>query len=252
MADAKKKIRVALSPALIKKEDLKESIVVVIDILRATTSMCVAFDFGVESIIPVQTLEECYAYKEKGYLVAAERNAVPVEGFDFGNSPFAFMTPLLKGKTLVMSTTNGTRAIYASKGAIEILIGAFANQSLLIDYLRFRNENIILVCSGWKYEINIEDTIFAGAVVYDLQPYFQLGNDAAMIAMALYKEADVRKSYFLRNSVHFHRLIERDLQPDVKYCLRRDTHPVLPYLKDDRLVLKSYEPQYLCLNKLLY
>ena len=249
MAKEKKKIRVSLSPALLKKEHLENSIVVIIDILRATTSMCVALDFGAKSIIPVKTIEECKAYKEKGYLVAAERNAVPVEGFDFGNSPFSFMLPTIKGKTIVMSTTNGTRAIHAAKNAKEIVIGAFANQTILQDYLRTKNEDVILLCSGWKYEINIEDTIFAGAVINELSGIFELGNDAAFMAMHLYKEADRRKRFFMQSSTHFQRLIEMDLQADVKYSLRRDSHNVIPILKGNEIVKADYKPKYVCFLK---
>lgn len=248
-------IKVCLSPALLQVEnEINSSIVVVIDILRATSSMCVAFDFGAKAIIPVQTIEECLEYKEKGHLIAAERNAVPVDGFDFGNSPFSFMSPLIKDKEIVMSTTNGTIALHAARDAKEIVIGAFANQSILEDYLRARSENVILLCSGWKYEINIEDTIFAGAVVAELEPYFAIQNDAAMLAMYLYKEADQRKKYFMQKSTHFHRLIEMDLQADVKYSLRRDTHPVLPiYRKEDNKIVNAhYEPKFLCINKNLY
>jgi 2-phosphosulfolactate phosphatase len=248
-------IKVCLSPALFQVEsEVESSIVVVIDILRATTSMCVALDFGAEAIIPVKTIEECLQYKEQGYLISAERNAIPVDGFDFGNSPFSFMSPMIKGKEIVMSTTNGTVALHTAKNAQEVVIGAFANQSILEDYLRFRQQDVILLCSGWKYEINIEDTIFAGAVVAELEPYFTIQNDAAMLAMYLYKEADQRKKYFMQKSTHFHRLIEMDLQADVKYSLRRDTHPVLPiYHKEtNRIVDAKYQPHFLCLNRNLY
>ena len=247
MADEKKKIRVSLSPALLKKEHIENSIVVIIDILRATTSMCVALDFGAEAIIPVETIEECRKYKQQGYLVAAERNAIPVEGFDFGNSPFSFMLPTIKGKTIVMSTTNGTRALHAAKNAKEIVIGAFANQSILQDYLRDKNEDIVLLCSGWKYEINIEDTIFAGAMINELLGIFDLGNDAAFMAMHLYKEADRRKRFFMQSSTHFQRLIEMDLQADVKYSLRRDSHSVVPILKGNKIVKADYKPKYVCI-----
>ncbi len=248
---AKKKIRVSLSPALLKEHYLEDSVVVIIDILRATTSMCVALDFGAEAIIPVETIDECYVYKQKGYLVAAERNAIPVEGFDFGNSPFSFMNPTLKGKTLVMSTTNGTRALHSAKAAKQIVIGAFSNQTLLTDYLRSLNENIVFLCSGWKYEINIEDTIFAGAVINELFGIFDIGNDAAFLAMHLYAEADRRKRFFMQSSTHFKRLIEMDLQADVKYSLRRDSHSVIPvYDKNEGKIVKiDYEPKYVCLLK---
>src|SRR6185295_4619519 len=92
-----KTIEVCFSPALINLFDVSESIVVVVDILRATSSICVAFAHGAESVIPLASIEESLAYKEKGYLIAGERNGEMIEGFDMGNSPFSFMEDRIKG-----------------------------------------------------------------------------------------------------------------------------------------------------------
>lgn len=236
---SKKWVGVCISPALIEQFELENAIVVVIDVLRATTSMCVAFDHGVRSIIPVLTTDEGLEYKRQGLLAAGERDGEQVEGFDFGNSPFSFMSPDLAGRDIVMTTTNGTKAIKAAVAlnAKEVIIGAFPNFTVLCNYLIERNENVVLVCSAWKDKPNLEDTIFAGAVVHRLRPFFRLYEDTTLIAETLFRSATRRKRYFLRSSSHFNRLYHKlQIQKDVKYALRRDTHPVIPKLFGDHLV----------------
>jgi len=231
-------IGVCMTPKLIGQFELENSIVVVIDVLRATTSMCAAFDNGARSMIPVASLDEAREYKKQGFLSAAERNGEKVEGFDIGNSPFSYMNSDIRGRDICISTTNGTQAIKAAidHKAMEIVVGSFANLSRLADYLRQRNENVVMLCAGWKEKPNLEDTIFAGAMVKKLRPQFRRLQDAALIAETLYRNANRRKRYFIRNSSHFNRLFHiLQIQKDVKYSLRPDTHGVLPKLIGDRL-----------------
>lgn len=234
----KKWVAVCLSPALIDQFKVSEAVVVVIDVLRATTAMCAAFDNGVRSMIPVLTVEEGRDAQAKGMLVAGERNGEQIEGFDFGNSPLQFRTARIKDKDIVITTTNGTKAIKAAveRMAIEVVIGAFSNYTTLLNYLVQRNENVVLLCSGWKDQPNLEDTIFAGAMVNRLRNTHRLYEDTALMAETLYRNANRRKRYFLRNSSHFNRLFHiLQIQKDVKYSLRRDIHPVIPKLYGDRL-----------------
>ncbi len=224
----RKSVQVFLSPVLYNPQQGENAIVVVIDILRATTCMCVAFDHGVECIVPVETVEECLAFREKGYLVAAERNGEKIPGFDMGNSPFSFMDTAIQGKKIAMTTTNGTQAIHVARHASEIVIGAFVNMSVVRDYLIEQNKPVVLLCAGWKNGVNLEDTIFAGALVEELAPYFEPKDDAATMARTLYLAADRNKRNYLQCSSHFDRLLKMNLQEDVKYCLHRDRHPVLP------------------------
>lgn len=232
----KKRVSVCLTPSMVDLFKVEDSIAVVIDVLRATSSMCVAFDHGVEKIVPVESIEECLSYREKGYLVAGERNGEMVEGFDFGNSPFSYRDKSLKGRSIAMTTTNGTQAIHAVSKAKKVVVGSFANISVLTEWLGKQDENILILCSGWKNRINLEDTIFAGALVKRLRPYYDLHEDSALIAETLFKAANFRKRYFLRSSSHFQRLMHLNLQKDVKYCLRKDTHPVIPIMENGYLV----------------
>lgn len=236
----RKKVGVCLTPALMDQFEVDQSIVVVIDILRATTSMCVAFDNGVQTLLPVLNVETCRQYRDKGYFIAAERNGEQIPGFDFGNSPYSFMGPEIQGEKVAMSTTNGTHALNVARehNAKEIVIGSFANISVLTDYLISRNENVILLCAGWKDRPNLEDTIFAGAMVKRLRGSLELFEDTALIAETLFKMASRRKRYYMNNSSHYHRIVYTlQIQKDVKYALRRDTHPVIPILVGDHLIL---------------
>ena len=190
-------------------------------------------------MIPVATLDEARALQQQGFLAAAERNGEQVKGFDFGNSPFSYMTQSIEGKDIVISTTNGTMAIKAAveNKAHEIVVGSFSNLSVLANYLIEQNKNIVMLCAGWKMRPNLEDTIFAGAMVRRLKGHFRRLQDTALIAETLYRNANRRKRYFIRNSSHFNRLFHiLQIQKDVKYALRPDTHPVIPKLYGDRLI----------------
>lgn len=243
ISDIRRTVGVCLTPALIDTFDLTESTVVVIDVLRATTSMCVAFDLGASTMIPVVSVDEAKEYQKQGYLAAAERNGEQIEGFDFGNSPYSYMTDKIKGRDIAITTTNGTRALHAAlkRDAKEIVIGAFSNYSALAEYLSKSSNNVVLLCAGWKDRPNLEDTIFAGAMVKKLRGSFRPNEDTALIAETLYRNANRRKRYYFKNSSHHNRLMHLRIQKDVKYSMRRDTHPVIPRLDDDGIRLRVHK-----------
>ncbi len=235
-------VDVCLSPYMYPVHHKDDAIVVVIDILRATTAMCTAFHHGVEKMIPVATVEEATQYKQQGFMVGAERNGIALEGFDFGNSPFSYMTDKIKGKTIVISTTNGTQAIEAAKNAHQVVIGAFTNISALCDYLVSENRSILLLCSGWKNRFNWEDSVFAGAVTQRLlaEGLFKT-SDAATAMLFLYEQSQKNQIKFIRNSSHAERLAAMGLKKDIKYCFQLDKTTVIPVLEGKYLVkLSSY------------
>ncbi len=247
IAPKKKFVHVCLSPMMIDQFDVSGAIVVVIDVLRATTSMCVAFDNDAELIVPLEDIEETEAYREKGFLIAGERSGEQLEGFDFGNSPFSFTRENVEGKKIAITTTNGTRAIKAAqqRNASEIVVGSFANLTILSEWLIAQNKNVCLLCSGWRDHPTMEDTVFAGAVVRKLRHDFRQFQDTALMAESLYQAANIRKRYFFSHSSHFNRLVHLNLQEEVKYALRRDTHPVIPMMIGDALYeISRYEGDY--------
>src|ERR1700712_438089 len=153
-------LNVCLTPVLIPLYNVEDHVVVIIDIFRATSSICYGIENGAEAIIPVSEVEECEAYRPHGHLLAAERNGEVVTGFDFGNSPFSYTAEKVAGKTIVLTTTNGTQALHLSRAAKRVVIGSFLNLTALCNWLKTQNDNILLVCAGWEKNFNLEETLF--------------------------------------------------------------------------------------------
>src|SRR5476651_600692 len=231
-------VNVCLTPALIPLFALEGNIVVVIDIFRATSSICYGIENGAEAIIPVSQVEECAAYREKGldYLLAAERDGKVVDGFDFGNSPFSYTQEKVAGKTVVLTTTNGTHALHLARSAKKIVIGSFLNLTSLCNWLKTQNENILLVCAGWKNNFNLEDTLFAGAVIEQLKDdNFKL-DDAAIAANDLFQIGKNDINAYLKKTSHSERLKKLGIEKDIEFCLQIDLTTAIPVLEGDRLV----------------
>lgn len=229
-------IDVCISPDLLHLYKLEGKIVVVVDILRATSCMTTAFANGVQSIIPVATIEECLEYKNKGYLAAAERDGKTADGFDLGNSPFSYMDPSFKGKTLVVTTTNGTQAITKSRAAAQILIGAFLSKTAMINYLAVQNMDVLVLCSGWRGTFNMEDTLYAGALVSGLEGKLHHDSDSALMAKRLYDSARYDMMKYLEDSTHFKRLSRLNSYNDIDFCMTEDLYTVLAVMKEGELV----------------
>jgi len=231
-------VEVCFSPNVYPLFHKEDAVVVVIDVLRATSAITTAFFNGVEKMIPVASIEEAKKYKEKGLIVAAERNGEIVEGFDLGNSPFGYMNNKVKGKTIAITTTNGTQAIEAAKNSNNVLIGSFLNVSAIINYLAKKEKPVVLLCAGWKSKFNLEDTLFAGAVANALlgKHGYTTSCDSALAAIHLYNLAKEDMYEFLSASSHRNRLHKLNLERDIKYCLTPDQCPIIPYLKNGELV----------------
>jgi 2-phosphosulfolactate phosphatase len=231
-------LNVCLSPALIPLYDVEDYIVVIIDIFRATSSICYGIENGATAIIPVSLVEECVAYREKGldHLLAAERDGKVVEGFDFGNSPFSYTKEKVAGKTVVLTTTNGTHALHLSRKAKKIVIGSFLNLTTLSNWLKIQDENILLVCAGWKNNFNLEDTLFAGAVVEQLKEANFTLDDSAIAANDLFQigQHDINK--YLKKTSHSERLKKLGIEKDIEFCLQVDLTTAIPILDGDKLV----------------
>jgi 2-phosphosulfolactate phosphatase len=231
-------VEVCLSPKLYPAYHREKAIVVVIDIFRATSAICTAFQYGVECMIPVAGLEEAADYKAKGFLVGAERNGSPIEGYDFGNSPFSYMSPAIKGQTIVISTTNGTQAIAAASEAYKLVIGSFLNLTALCEWLHAEQKEVMLLCSGWKNRFSMEDMLFAGAVadrLSELSKSYKLG-DAALAAKYMFQAAKANPYRLLHGSSHKERLSRLGLKEDIKYCLKLDQTSIIPVLEGKHLV----------------
>jgi 2-phosphosulfolactate phosphatase len=231
-----RKVDVCLTPELLHLYEVENRVVVIVDILRATSCMTVAIANGVEKIIPVAKLEECQSLRQKGCVGAAERDGKMPEGFDLGNSPLAYLNNAYAGKTIAMTTTNGTQAIAKSKDAEEVIIGSFLNKTAVVNYLISQPNDVLIVCAGWKGKVNLEDTLFAGAIVEGLKGHFEIENDSVIASATLYNHAKKDMLAYLSACSHVKRLKNLNIQKDIEYCLREDQFNVIPVLKEDALV----------------
>ena len=239
-----KKIEVCFTPSLIDLYNLEKKIVVVVDILRATSCMTTAMANGVKSIIPVATIEECFSLRNKGFIAAAERDGKMADGFDLGNSPFSYMDKSLKGKTIAVTTTNGTLAITKSKKAEQVIVGSFLNKSAVANYLINQPNDVVIVCAGWKGKMNIEDTLFAGALAEALKESFIFEDDSTLIAQGLYNIAKNDIVAYVSQSSHVKRLKRLNIHKDIEFCLQPDIYPVIPVLKDNVLVAMEHDYEF--------
>lgn len=234
----KRNLETCFSPALYEPEGHEGSIVVVIDILRASSAICTAFENGAGFIIPVATVPEAKAYKEKGFLVAAERDGFVLDFADFGNSPFNFTPEKVAGKTIVYSTTNGTGIIKMASSAGFIVIGSFLNISALTDWITEQERNVILFCAGWKNRFNLEDTICAGAIAERLlvSSLYSTICDSTLAALDLWSLAKIDLPGYIEKVAQRSRLRDKKLDDCIKFCLTADYTRKIPIVKDGILV----------------
>ena len=217
---------------------------VVIDVLRATSAICAGLANGVDRIIPVPTVEQARELQAQGCIAAAERNGQIVEGFDFGNSPVSYMTDALKGKTVALTTTNGTKAIAMAESMPQVAIGSINNLDAISTWLMQQPGHVLLLCSGWKDKFNLEDTICGGAIA-DLclaSGKFYADEDSTVAAKFLFRSSRDNMFSFLKASSHRRRLRKLNLNEDVKYCLTPNNCKAIPILKNGSLVRLNHEP----------
>lgn len=234
----KYRVEVCFSPEEFDLYKQEYDAVVAIDVLRATTAICTAFHHGAEKLIPVSTLEEARALKDEGYLVGAERNGRIVDGFDFGNSPYSYMGDEIKGQTLVLTTTNGTKAINRAAKTHTVYVGALVNLDAIIELFKEKPTDVLLLASGWQGKFNLEDSICAGAITEALleSGLYMSDEDSTIAAMFLFKKARDNYFGFLKASSHRRRLKNLNLNEDIKYCLTPNQTEVIPVYRDGALI----------------
>lgn len=233
-------VRICVSPILYPLYKEENSITVVVDILRATSAICTALHHGMKGVIPISKIEEADVFAGDDYIHAAERGGEIVGGFEYGNSPLSYINnPETIGKTLVLTTTNGTQAIEAAKNDGPLCIGSFNNISFLSDWLSLQQKDVMILCAGWKNRINLEDTLFAGALSHRLLNRgfdMDIDSDAVIMAGSVYQSARDNLMEFLEKSSHRNRLKKLNLEEDVQYCMTKDTTAVVPFLQGNTLV----------------
>jgi 2-phosphosulfolactate phosphatase len=235
----KPSLHTLLTPELLDLYEIKESIVVIIDVFRATSTMATALYNGATKIIPVDSAEACIEMgKATGGITAGERDGKIIPGLSYGNSPSEYPRSFIENKTLVITTTNGTKLLHMAlhKGAKEIITGSFPNLSNVVAYLKKQNAPVILGCSGWKNRFNIEDTLFAGAVIEEIKEHFTIHCDSSFMANQLFNQQKDNLPEYIKTLTHWHRLAAYGLEADMQYCVTKDVAPSLPIYKDGALI----------------
>lgn len=233
-------IEVVLSPALLHLANVKNKNVVVIDILRATSTICTAIHEGALAVRPVNTVEEALIFKNQDYLTAAERDGCKLDGFDMGNSPFECMNGVVKERKLALTTTNGTKCITAASiaGAVNVLAGSFLNIDATAEWLIRDGRDVVLLCAGWKDKVNLEDSLFAGALA-DLiagKTDTTIDCDSTHMAMDLFRLSASDIAEYLVKSSHYQRLSHLHHQEDMVYCLKMNLFGTVAGLKNLEMV----------------
>jgi 2-phosphosulfolactate phosphatase len=239
-SNAKPQLYTSLSPSLLPLYDISSSIVVIIDVLRATSTIATALYNGARCVIPVDSVAKCIEIgRQIDGITAGERDGKIAEGLEHGNSPFEYPRTFVEGKTLVLTTTNGTKLLHMAleKGARQIITGAFSNIDAVCNFLLAQGQQVVLGCSAWKDRVNIEDTLLAGAIVHKLGKAFDVNCDSSRIAEALYIEGKADLFAFMKkkHASHYHRLSGYGLEEDIRYCLTPNLANILPIYAEGKL-----------------
>lgn len=232
-------VETCLSPDLLGQFDLRGKTAVVIDVLRATSCMVAAFMNGADHLLTFENVEECREKKKEGYWIAGERNGVQVKGFDLGNSPLEYLREDFKEGKFAITTTNGTQAIELSEDAESILIGSFPNLSAVVKRCEKYDRSIVLVCAGWKGKVNVEDSIFAGALAEGLGDRFRKWDDATLFAVQAFKQNKSNLLDLIKSGSHAKRLKGLNQESDFKFCLEKDQFNGVPELWGDKITLQA-------------
>jgi 2-phosphosulfolactate phosphatase len=244
MPETRPQLHTAISPALLHLYDVSNTVVVIIDVLRATSTIATALFNGAKYLIPVDSVAKCIELgKQINCVTAGERDGKIAEGLRYGNSPYEYPREFIQGKILVLTTTNGTRLLHMAldKGAKHIVTGSFPNLSAVCEYVAAQNQHVILACAAWKDKPNIEDLLFAGAVISRVRHHFDINCDSSGMAETLYRQAGEDLFGFMkeRQASHYKRLSGFGLDKDIAYCLSPDKANILPFFENGKLIVHS-------------
>lgn len=225
-------LELVLSPALYDFRVIRQHhLTVAVDILRATTSICAAFQAGAAEVVPLNSLDALPTYFSQGYTLAAERDGMKVPNAQCGNSPTEYLSMNLHGRRLAYSTTNGTVSILRAQHSDTLVVGAFSNLSALSQWIASQPLPVVVLCSGWKNSPCLEDTLFGGALaekLLHLDPQLQLVEDAAAMALNLWQQAKADPYAFCASASHVARLQRLHYDHDIHFAFRPDTCPLVP------------------------
>jgi 2-phosphosulfolactate phosphatase len=238
-------IEVYLTPSTVTDDDVKEKTVVVVDVLRSSSTIISALDARARAVIPVSDTEEAgkiaYNLDPNTYVLGGERNGTKIEGYQVGNSPLAYTEELVEGKTVIFNTANGAHALHKGYAAKHLVVGGFLNAGRIATFLRETAEEVVFICGGRQNRISLDDILCVGLIldrIWQAQMPAQLP-DATYVAYTTYQRSKDRLEAALHNCTHGAELTADGHSEDLRFCSRLDALPVLPYYSERRITLRS-------------
>ncbi|HHU77551.1 MAG: 2-phosphosulfolactate phosphatase [Caldicoprobacterales bacterium] len=232
------KLNVYATPDSVSDKELKDKTAVIIDVLRATSTILAALANGCKEVIPAVEVEEVIAmsknYEKDSFLLCGERNIQPVEGFHLSNSPLEYTEEQVSGKSLLMTTTNGTRAVRRAMDAKDVIICSLSNVDAVAEYLAEQEDDAAFICAGTDGQFSLDDIVTAGAVIHRLRDrveHLDLG-DLAVVSEYMYKQCADDLHKVIKHSLHYKRMMECGLADDIEYCLTLNAAPIVAVYKD--------------------
>jgi 2-phosphosulfolactate phosphatase len=232
------KISLYAAPDSVLDKELKDKIVVVIDVLRATSTIVTALYNDCKEVIPVIEIEEVIRmsknYEKDSFLLCGERNTQPIDGFHLSNSPLEYTKEQVAGKTLLITTSNGTRAVKRAADAREVLICSLVNVDAVAEYLTGKEEDVIFICAGTAGKFSLDDIVTAGAVINRLKETVGTVelDDLSVVAAAMYEMSKDDLHGLLKDCLHYKRMVELGLVQDIAYCLTLNAAPAIGIYQD--------------------
>lgn len=224
------KVEVILHAGLLDGYDFEGKEVVVIDAFRATSVIVEGLYNGAKSVIPVESVEEALALKaaNPAIILGGERDGVLIDGFDIDNSPLNYTSDRVKGSEVVLTTTNGTRALKGVAGASAVYLGSFLNASAVARKVS-NAKRLVLVCSGSENTVSLEDSVCAGAIIYSLESQVSIKwTDTAYMLKSLFSDNRDNLGEFLSEGEHYRELVAHGFEKDVQFCLQLNKRSVVP------------------------
>lgn len=231
----KRSVQTILSPTLFGQvTDLDQKLVVVIDVLRATTTIATILNNGAKAVIPVLDIKDAMAYKSKGYLTGGERNGEKIKEFDFGNSPFDYTADIVFNQEVVLTTTNGTKCLNMAQNAAQVITAAFVNLDAVIKFIQSTETDVVIFAAGWKKIVNLEDSLLAGAICQSIASIAAL-DDASLLCLHAYEATQQNIYEAFSKANHFLRLKHKNIDKDLVYSSEKSIIHLVPVLKEGKL-----------------
>jgi 2-phosphosulfolactate phosphatase len=237
------RIDVFFAPGELGERELQGRVAAVIDVLRATTTITEAIANGARKVIPAAELDDAVrlaqAFGRDEVVLCGERTARKIEGFDLGNSPLEFTSEAIADKLVVMTTTNGTRALIAGEAADRCVVASFLNMTAVARDLTASGKPIVILCAGREGRFSLDDALCAGSLIRALRTetteHVRM-NDAGLAAAALERRYHSHLSAVMRRTAAARQIVEAGHEADIQFCLTRDRHDVVPVMSDRQII----------------